>query len=172
MNTGVLTIEQARAPGDIRDVRELLREYTQWSFATTEGSSDAPTFEGFEDELKTLPGIYAPPTGALLLARYDGEAAGCVALKGHDGGVSELKRMYVRPTFRGKKIGEALVSALIAEARRLGYRHLRLDSHATMTAAHALYERAGFRRVAAPRDFPDELVPIVVFMEMDLAPQS
>ena len=125
-----------------------------------------PTFDGFEEELATLPGIYAPPTGRLLLAAVDGRPAGCVALKGHDGGTGELKRLYVRPTFRGQAIGQRLVRALIAEARAAGYRRLVLDSHISMTRAHEIYLAAGFRKVATPADFPETLKPIVVFMEL------
>lgn len=160
----MLTIAQVGSPSDIRDVQDLLREYTAWAFTLHPDSDQAPTFQGLEQELATLPGIYAPPTGGLLLARYDDQPAGCIALKGHDDGIAELKRLYVRPGMRGHNIGRRLVASLIDEARRLGYRRLILDSHASMTSAHALYRAAGFRDVDAPDDFPPELVPEVVFM--------
>ncbi len=163
-----LTISQVAAPSEVREIVALLREYTAWAFTLTAGSEQAPTFRGLEHELATLPGIYAPPTGGLLLATYDGRAAGCIALKGHDATTAEIKRLYVRPGFRGLSIGRRLVATLVAEARRLGYTRLILDSHRTMTAAHALYTEAGFRKVDAPPDFPDALKPEVVFMEMEL----
>lgn len=164
----MLTIVQATTESEIRAVRELIREYTAWAFGLTENNDEAPTFQGLDQELRELPGIYAPPTGSLLLASLDGEPAGCVALKGHDATTAELKRLYVRPTFRGHRIGEQLIAALLADARKLGYRRVILDSHALMTRAHALYEAAGFHRVEAPREFPEHLKPIVVFMEITL----
>jgi GNAT superfamily N-acetyltransferase len=165
----VVTIAQASTPDQIQQVRELLREYTNWAFASTEGSSGAPTFEGLEEELATLPGVFAPPDGRLLLATLDGAAAGSIALRRHDAATAEVKRLYVRPGFRGHNIGGQLVAAVIAAARETGYRRMVLDSHRTMTSAHALYRGAGFHDVDAPADFPAHLKPIAVFMAMDLA---
>ena len=167
----MLTITQASTASAVRDVQDLFREYTAWAFRITADVPDLPpTFEGFEEELATLPGAYGPPSGRLLVAEVDGRPAGCVALKGHGDGVGELKRLYVRPTFRGQAIGPRLVEALVAEARDAGYRRLVLDSHISMTRAHAIYLAAGFRKIATPADFPETLKPIVVFMEMDLEP--
>ena len=164
-----IAIAQAETPAAIRDVQALFREYTDWAFTLTATLAEAPpTFEGFEEELASLPGVYAPPAGRLLLATVDGRAAGCIALKPHDGGIAELKRLYVSPTFRGRAIGERLVEALIAGARTAGYRRIVLDSHVSMTRAHDIYRQAGFRTVDAPDGFPEVLKPIVVFMEMDL----
>jgi putative acetyltransferase len=165
-----IVIAQAETPAAIRDVQDLFREYTDWAFTLTATLAKAPpTFEGFEAELASLPGVYAPPAGRLLLATVDGRAAGCVALKPHDDDTAELKRLYVSPTFRGRAIGERLVEALIAGARAAGYRRIVLDSHVSMTRAHEIYRRAGFRTVDPPVAFPETLRPIVVFMEMDLA---
>jgi GNAT superfamily N-acetyltransferase len=162
----MLAISQVSTPSEIQNVQELLREYTAWAFTLTAGSDQAPTFHGLEQELATLPGIYAPPTGCLLLAKQDGQSAGCIALKGHDATTGELKRLYVRPAFRGRNIGRQLVAALIAEARKYGYRRLILDSHISMTKAHEIYMAAGFRKVNTPSDFPEALKPIAVFMEL------
>ena len=162
----MLAISQVSTPSEIQNVQELLREYTAWAFTLTAGSDQAPTFHGLEQELATLPGIYAPPTGCLLLAMQDGQSAGCIALKGHDATTGELKRLYVRPAFRGKNIGRQLVAALIAEARKFGYQRLILDSHISMTKAHEIYMAAGFRKVNTPSDFPEALKPIAVFMEL------
>ena len=164
----MLTIGHAATPAQIESVRELLREYTDWAFSSTEGSADAPTFEGLEDELATLPGEFGPPDGRLLLAMFDGQPAGCIALRRHDGLTGEVKRLYVRPGFRGHNVGGRLVASVIDAARTIGYHRLVLDSHHTMTSAHALYRGAGFRVVEAPADFPEHLKPIAVFMEMDL----
>ncbi len=162
----MLVISQVSTPSEIKSVQELLREYTAWAFTLTAGSDQAPTFHGLEQELATLPGIYAPPTGCLLLAKQDGQPAGCIALKGHDATTGELKRLYVRPAFRGRNIGRQLVAALIAEARKYGYQRLILDSHISMTKAHEIYMAAGFRKVNTPSDFPEVLKPIAVFMEL------
>jgi putative acetyltransferase len=164
------TVIQVSSPAEIQQVQQLIREFTSWAIATIEGSDQAPTFRGLEEELATLPGIYAPPTGCLLLALLDGMPAGCVALKGHDATTGELKRLYVRPAFRGLNLAELLVAALVARARALGYRKIVLDSHISMKKAHAIYRSAGFRDVRAPGDFPDELKPVVVFMELDVEP--
>jgi carbonic anhydrase len=165
-----VVISQADMPVAIRHVQSLFREYTDWSFTLTAGlAAVPPTFEGFQEELASLPGIYALPRGRLLLATVDGRPAGCIALKPHDGETAELKRLYVRPAFRGRAIGQRLVATLIAEARTTGYRRIVLDSHEAMTNAHEIYRQAGFRTVEAPADFPEVLKPIVVFMELDLA---
>ena len=162
------TIAQAQSPVEIDAVRELIREYTDWAFTLAEGSRKAPTFERLEEELAGLPGKYAPPGGALLLAMRDGTSAGCVGLRRFDAGTGELKRLYVRPAARGLNLGQRLVDAVLAEARRLGYRRIILDSHISMTKAHAIYEASGFRRGAVPDTFPEEMKPFVVFMEMAL----
>ncbi len=162
----MLAISQVSTASEIQNVQELLREYTAWAFTLTADSDQAPTFHGLEQELATLPGIYAPPTGCLLLAMQDGQPAGCIALKGHDATTGELKRLYVRPAFRGRNIGRQLVAALIAEARKFGYQRLILDSHISMTKAHEIYMAAGFRKVNTPSDFPETLKPIAVFMEL------
>ena len=167
-----MTISQVESPSQILSVQELLREYTTWALTLSAESKGAPTFHGLEEELAGLPGVYAPPAGRLLLAIHDGLPAGCIALKPHDPATAELKRVYVRPSFRGLKIGQQLIASAVGAAREVSYRRLILDSHASMTKAHALYEEAGFRRVGAPADFPEALKPIVVFMEMDLEPED
>ncbi len=168
----MLTISQVNSEAEITAAQELLREYSRWAFSIVPGSDESPAFEGFDAELASLPGIYAPPAGRLLLAMYDGQPAGCVCLKGHDATTSELKRLYVRPTFRGQNIGQHLVKMLIEEARQSKYQRIVLDSHNSMKKAHAIYLESGFRLVSAPDNFPEELKPIVVFMECDLSATS
>jgi GNAT superfamily N-acetyltransferase len=163
----MLVIRQVETVADVGAVAALIREYTTWAFSIETGSVP-PTFEGLDDELATLPGVYAPPAGRLLLATWDGEPAGCVALKPHHGSTGELKRLYVQPSMRGHDIGRHLVERLVAEARTAGYRQLVLDSHRTMTRAHDLYRGVGFRDVPTPDDFPDAFKPVVVFMELGL----
>jgi putative acetyltransferase len=147
-----MDIRLAASAADVDAVRDLFQEY--WtSFGFT------PCFQGFESEVATLPGKYAPPQGRLLLARIDGAAAGCVALRPFDKTRGELKRMYVRPAFRGRKLGEALVGALAEEARAIGYAELIADTiPGVMATALAMYERLGFERIAPYSDeTPDAL---------------
>src|SRR6202008_316968 len=102
----------------------------------------------FDRELAGLPGDYSPPTGRLLLAEYDSQIAGCVGLRKIQEDICEMKRLYVRPDFRGKKIGSALARAIIAEARQVPYHSMRLDTLPSMKAAGALYQSLGFRPTA------------------------
>lgn len=165
----MLTIAQAHSQTEIAAVQGLMREYATWAFALVPGSDNAPAWKGFDEELATLPGVYAPPAGRLLLAMQDGQPAGCVCLKAHDATISELKRLYVSPTHRGQDIGRQLVKMLVEEARQSRYQRIVLDSHISMKKAHAIYQEVGFRPISAPDDFPEDLKPIVVFMECDLS---
>jgi GNAT superfamily N-acetyltransferase len=169
MVSKMLTISQVNSEAEIVAVRELMREYATWAFTIVPGSNETPAWDGFDAELTALPGVYAPPAGRLLLAMQDGQPAGCVCLKGHDATTSELKRLYVRPSFRGQNIGQQLVKMLVEEAGQSGYRRIVLDSHISMKKAHAIYQEVGFRLVSAPNDFPEDLKPFVVFMECDLS---
>jgi GNAT superfamily N-acetyltransferase len=164
----MLTIVQISTLADIAAARDLVREFTAWAFTLEPDSRDAPTFHGLERELAVLPGDYAPPRGCFLLARKEGDPVGCVAFRAHSDDTVELKRMYVRPDQRGMRIGQELVSALVAEARERNKRCIVLDSHCTMASAHRIYRAAGFRDVAAPGGFPEQFLSRVVFMEMDL----
>src|SRR5208282_3804981 len=121
-------------------------------------------FQSFDEELKNLPGAYGPPDGRLLLARYAGHAAGCIALRKLEAGVCEMKRLYVRPDARGRGLGRMLVERLIAEARAMGYERMRLDTiESAMKDAVALYRRMGFREIA-----PYSAVPIESALWMEL----
>jgi ribosomal protein S18 acetylase RimI-like enzyme len=124
-------------------------------------------FQGFADELAGLPGKYAPPSGALFLARAaDGAPVGCVALRSVEPeGSCEMKRLYVAPEGRGLGLGKALMQSVVDEARRIGYREMRLDTLPTMLAAQAMYRAAGFREIAPYYDTP---VGGTVFMARDL----
>ena len=133
---------QLRQPGNATEwesVRELFREY--WgSFGFS------PCFQNFESEVAGLPGAYAPPGGALVLALIDGRVAGCAALRQFDAQRGEAKRLYVRPEFRGRGVGRALLDWAIAEARGMGYREMVGDTIPEMAVALAMYDRAGFER--------------------------
>ncbi len=136
-------IRVAEGPADVAAVRALFEEYAQ--------ALDVDLcFQGFDRELATLPGAYAPPRGRLLVAGSRAAPLGCVALRplpGNDATtrVAEIKRLYVRPAARGTGLGGALASEVIGAARAIGYREVRLDTLASMTAARALYASLGFR---------------------------
>lgn len=122
-------------------------------------------FQGFDEELATLPGSYAPPRGRLLLASWNRAAAGCVALRPLEGGACEMKRLYVRPGYRSLGVGRALAEQVIGEARHAGYTCMRLDSLPGMARAINLYRQLGFRDVPPYRENP---VPRAVFLELEL----
>ena len=110
--------------------------------------------QGFADEIAHLPGPYALPDGALLIARKDREVLGCIALKRLEPGVAEIKRLYVVPQGRGLGVGKALVTAILGEAARLNYREIKLDTLPRMASAIALYRRFGFEPIAPYGSFP------------------
>lgn len=122
-------------------------------------------YQGFAEELAGLPGSYAPPRGRLLVARVGDEAAGCVALRPLADGACEMKRLFVRPAFRGGGVGKQLAEAILAEARQIGYTVMRLDTVPKLAAATRLYESVGFVRREAYYETP---VVEAIFMELGL----
>ncbi len=166
-------IRQATAASDLALARALFVEYAGWLKVDL-------CFQGFDRELATLPGAYAPPRGRLLLAGIPGEAFGCIALRPIDAAAAgsgaavtapdrdagEVKRLYVQPARRGGGWGRKLALALIADARALGYTELKLDTLDWMADARRLYGELGFRECAPYYDNP---LPGVVYMELHLA---
>jgi putative acetyltransferase len=143
-----LVIGQAQSPTQIAQVRELFLEYAQ-------SLGFSLCFQNFDQELAGLPGDYAPPEGRLLLASCDGEPAGCVALHRLAEGICEMKRLYLRPRFRGKGAGRALAETVIAQAQTQGYRRMRLDTvEPVMKDAVKLYRQLGFEEIAPYRPNP------------------
>ena len=156
-------VGDAVLPDDLDVVRELFREYA-------EGLEVDLAFQDFERELAELPSDYAPPRGALLLARAGAEAVGCVGVRPLADGACEMKRLYVRPAGRGSGAGRALAGAAVARARELGYERMLLDTLPSMAAALRLYRALGFVEVEPYRYNP---VPGTSFLELRLAiPQN
>jgi len=124
-------------------------------------------FQSFDKELDTLPGRYAPPQGRLILCRVNGAAAGCIAVKPlRTDGLCEMKRLFVRPEFRGKGIGLKLAARIIEDAKKIGYRAIRLDTiTGPMNAAIAMYRSLGFKEIPPYYDNP---VPNAAFFEFTL----
>jgi putative acetyltransferase len=150
---------QAESPAQIAQARELFREYAQSLGVNL-------CFQNFEQELAELPGHYAPPDGRLLLADYEGQLAGCVALHKWEAGVCEMKRLYLRPSFRGKGLGRMIADTIIAEARNIGYQHMRLDTiEPIMKDAVEMYRKLGFREIAPYRPNP---IAGAMYMELKL----
>lgn len=153
-----MDIRDAATSGEIESARELFQEYASWLDVDL-------CFQNFTQELASLPGVYAPPRGRLLIASLDSEPVGCVALRPAEGSSCEMKRLFVRPRFRGQGFGRCLAERVIAEARALGYTHMVLDTLPMMAGAITLYEALGFKRRSAYYATP---LPQTVFMELQL----
>src|SRR5512143_807343 len=151
-------IVPARTHTQLRDARALFLEYA--------ASLDFDLrFQDFHREVAGLPGEYAPPRGLLLLVQADGQAAGCIALRPIDEMTCEMKRLYVRPAYRGRGFGRLLCEALISQAQGLGYTRMKLDTVPQMAAAIALYRELGFVPTEPYRYNP---LPGALFMELVL----
>jgi GNAT superfamily N-acetyltransferase len=160
----MLTILQAERPEHIALARELIMEYAAWlEFKLC--------FQGFEEEMRSLPGSYAPPTGRLLIAFWEGKPAGVIALRSlAEEGICEMKRLYVRSEFRGHHIGQAMAERVIGEASEIGYSRMRLDTvPGQMDRAIAMYRELGF---AETQPYYQTPVGQTVFMELVLPPSK
>ncbi len=158
MSERKLGIEPAAGPEDMATLRALFLEYQDWLGVDL-------CFQGFEAELAGLPGNYAPPAGGVWLARVEGALAGCVGFRPHEGGACEMKRLWLRPAFRGLGLGRRLAETSIAAAGRAGYRTMCLDTLGFMDQARALYQTLGFHEIPAYYDNPLEDVR---YLELDL----
>jgi ribosomal protein S18 acetylase RimI-like enzyme len=153
-------IRTAAGTGDMATLRALFLEYQDWLQVDL-------CFQDFETELATLPGGYAPPAGALWLAYVDRELAGCVGFRRHEEKAAcEMKRLWLRPNYRGLGLGRRLAVTCIAGARAAGYRILCLDTLGFMDAARSLYADLGFHKISAYYDNP---LDDVRYLELDLS---
>lgn len=154
-----MRIFQANTREDVDHARSLFEEYAA-------GVGISLCFQNFDRELASLPGDYAPPDGRLLLAAEDDQLAGCIAMRKLEPGVCEMKRLFLRPAYRGKGLGKVLVESLIDEARKLGYTHMRLDTMpGRMDQAIALYRSIGFVEI---RPYYESPVEDAKFMQLEL----
>lgn len=152
-------LRPASSASEIESIRRLFLEYAQ-------SLSFDLCFQSFEQELAGLPGDYAPPHGRLLLLIRGDDHAGCVALHKMDEDTCEMKRLYVRPQFRGLGLGKMLTEKIIADAREIGYKWLRLDTvESNMRIAVAMYRSMGFREITPYRPNPIESA---LYMELEL----
>jgi GNAT superfamily N-acetyltransferase len=155
----MLSIVQAGSDTETEKARQLFREYEAWLGLDL-------CFQDFEEELRTLPGKYAPPDGRLYLACSNSELAGCIAMRKLEDGICEMKRLFVRGAFRGQRIGVQLIGKLIDDAKRAGYSKMRLDTFPPkMGKAVSLYRSHGFRPIPPYYNNPHEGV---LFMELSL----
>ncbi len=156
------SIRPTHGPEEIEAVRRLFAEY----------AAELPVdlgFQGFTEELATLPGVYRAPRGVLLLAWSDGVPAGCVGVRPLDAATGELKRLYVRPAYRGRGLARRLATAALAEAQSRGYARILLDTLPTMIEAQRLYKDLGFREIQPYRPNP---VAGTKYMELALGPSD
>ena len=158
-----VSIHGAETAEQIAAVRELFLEYAEWlGFSLC--------FQGFYQELASLPGRYSPPSGRLFLATVDAQAAGCIGLREMEAGVCEMKRLYVRPNFRGHQLGRVLIQKLLDEAGAIGYTRMQLDTvPGQMDRAIALYREFGFEEITPREDLHP--VPGTIWMAKALAAQ-
>ncbi len=145
----MLRIGEIEREKDLNEIKELFGAY-----ASSLGIS--LDFQGFDQELANLPGDYSPPDGSLLIAHWEGEVAGCVALRKFANGICEMKRLFTKPQFRDLGIGRALCEAIIVRARRIGYERMRLDTLPSMETARTLYASLGFTEIVPYRYNPIE----------------
>ena len=154
----MIELVEAKTEQDFSAARELFKEY-----ADSLGIDLA--FQDYEEELVRLETIYMPPTGSLLLAKYYGSFVGCVGLRKLGDLTCEMKRLYVKPEVRRKRLGKALCERIIYKAKELGYERMRLDTLPSMTSALAMYKQFGFQEIEPYYDNP---IPGTVYLELSL----
>jgi GNAT superfamily N-acetyltransferase len=169
--TNAIKVVDATTIEDLDHVRALFREFVTWHLERNK--EDIALLgdyfgEAFEEELRSLPGKYAPPKGRLLLAYCDGRPAGCVALRKIDELSCEMKRMFVNTGFHGKGVGRVLAAAIINAGRAAGYKTMKLDTSFRQTEAQSLYKSMGFVKTKAYYEMSKKVEDWLVFMELKL----
>ena len=168
----MLRVFAAETDMHFQQVRELFAELAAFDTALMRelGIDPRPTLEfHYTQNEEKLPGVYAAPAGRLLLATYGAKTAGCAAFRRVAPDICEMKRMYVRPEYRGKQIGRKLADTLIQMARQAGYGVMRLETTTYLEKAIALYAALGFRECQPYYSIPEPLRMLTIFMELNLA---
>lgn len=147
------------------EVGELFREYTEMLIAGEKGFAEYLKIQKYEKELENPASKYGMPEGRLYLAYLGGKAAGCVGLRKLNETQCELKRLYVRPQFRGKRLGERLLETILQDARKIGYRAMLLDTFPFLESAVRMYQKRGFYEIPCYNDSP---VDSTIYMKLDL----
>ncbi len=164
-NENAMKIEIVPAYNHQQEISALFSEYTGMLVAADSSFQKYLDIQGYDEELNHLEGKYGAPYGRLYLAYYYGNAAGCIGLKKIDGQDCEMKRLYVRPQFRGNKIGEQLVQKIITDAKEIGYRCMLLDTLPFLESAIFLYKKFGFCTTECYNNSP---ISTSIFMKLDL----
>lgn len=168
----LIGVSEARSAEDFADVADLVREFVGWQHVRHGDHQERleAYFDpaNFESDLANMPATFARPNGVMLLAKVDGIPAGCIGLKPIGDNCCEMKRLYLKDDFRGLGIGRLLTSRLIAEAERIGYDCMRLETGPLQVEAQGLYAAFGFHRIGPYRDLPDCLRDWLVCMERPL----
>ena len=149
-----MLVEIKPAYKSIEKIKELFKEYTDMLVKEDEDFAKYLKLQDYESELENLDIKYGLPKGRLYLATVEGEVAGCIALKYVDEKTCELKRLYVKPEFRGNQIAEALVDQIIDDAKKIGYKKIQLDTLPFLKSAIHLYERYGFYKILPYNNSP------------------
>ena len=147
------------------ELLSLFTEYTRMLVSHDPSFQRYLDIQHYADEIRDLEAKYGRPEGRLYLALWEGEAAGCIALRKLDEQRCEMKRLYVRPAFRGHRVGDALVDRILQDARAIGYRHMLLDTLPFLESAIHMYQKRGFYEIPCYNDSP---VETTIFMQYDL----
>ena len=147
------------------EIGALFAEYTEMLIERAPGFRKYLELQNYEEELRHLEEKYGMPAGRLYLARWDGAIAGCIGLRRLDGICCEMKRLYVRPAFRGKNIGNDLAARIISDAREIGYRHMLLDTFPFLRSAIKMYRGLGFYEIPSYNNSP---MNNLIYMRLDL----
>jgi len=167
----MLTVIQADTKEHIQRFQELVAEHKAWDIEISGGMGlnvDTLLEFDYKESVHELVAEFAPPGGRLLLASVDVQVAGCAGLRRLSPEIGEIKRVYVRPAFRRNGVGRALIEAVIAAARLIGYRKLRLETASFMESAQALYRSLGFELIEPYQEIPDVMKHLWVFMELNM----
>lgn len=148
-----------------QEITALFSEYTNMLVANDRSFQNYLDLQRYDEEIQHLEEKYGVPSGRLYLAYCDGEAAGCIGLKNMDGMNCEMKRLYVRPQFRGKNIGKLLIQKIIGDAKGIGYSYMLLDTLPFLEKAIHMYEKFGFYTIDCYNNSP---MSTSIYMRLDL----